>query len=80
MNVQATRDIAWRTENVTNHNDKCMLPLLWVTVNIIEQWSDAGDIWGGSTFGSQWLCIPFTGEKVYFKKFLIAWHELYIYD
>ncbi len=24
MNVQARRDITWWTENVTNHNDKCM--------------------------------------------------------
>ncbi len=36
MNVQARRDIAWWTENFTNHNGKCMFPLPWVTANTIE--------------------------------------------
>ncbi len=67
MNVRTKRDIAWWTKNVTNHNGKCMFPLSWVTANTIELWSDASDIGAGATFGNQWLCIPFTGDKTYFK-------------
>ncbi len=78
MNVQARRDIAWWMENVTNHNGKCMFPLPWVTANTIELWLDASDIGAGATFGNQWLCILFTGDKTYFKQFPIAWRELYI--
>ncbi len=76
MNVQARRYIVWWTENVTNHNGKCMFPLPRVTANTIELWSDASDIGAGATFGNQWLCIPFTGKKAYFKQIHIAWYEL----
>ncbi len=72
MNVQARRDIAWWTENDTNHYGKCIFPLPWVTANTIELWSYAIDIGAGATFGNQWLCIPFTGDKAYFKQFPIV--------
>ncbi len=44
----------------------------------IELWSDVSDIGADGTFGNQWLCIPFTGDKAHFKQFQIACHELYI--
>ncbi len=46
--------------------------------NTIELWSDASDIGAGATFGNQWLCIPFPGDKAVFKQFPIAWLKLYI--
>ncbi len=50
MNVQVRRDIARWSENVTNHNVKCMFTLPWVSTNTIELWSDASDIGAGATF------------------------------
>ncbi len=35
-------------------------------------------IGAGTTFGNQWLCIPFAGDKTHFKEFPIVWCELYI--